>query len=343
MRNQRTTHAAFDSKPRQLWRPDSDCACPTKLHSTKPRVSRYIAYLGVAGAFTTAIFSYPFAVRAAQDAAGSTQAAIDPRLAELPPVSPNVDNSIPASSTMVNIVDGAKAQQTVAVCGRTVGDAVNSLDLNLGALDRVTPSSNSLLLPGERIVIKRVRVQDESVKGPLPYQTIFKMSHNLAPGLIQAGHPGKPGVIQKTYAITYVNEKPASRKLVTSKVLVAAVDDVTYAGIRTRLARALPSRSGAYRRLRCLSMLATGYSPYEGSSTGRCATGMRAGYGVVAVDPRVISLGTRLYIEGYGYAVAGDTGGAIKGHRIDLGHTTYSEASAVGRQRVKVWILDSDR
>ena len=46
---------------------------------------------------------------------------------------------------------------------------------------------------------------------------------------------------------------------------------------------------------------------------------MRAGYGVVAVDPRVIHLGSKLYIEGYGYAIAGDTGGAVKGYIIDLG------------------------
>jgi 3D (Asp-Asp-Asp) domain-containing protein len=244
---------------------------------------------------------------------------------------------------MVNVVDGNKPQQSVAVCGHTVGEAIDSLNMPLGSMDRVSPSTSSPLLPGERIVIKRVHVENQIVKAALPYETIFKMSHDLEPGRIAPGHPGKPGVVQKTYAIMYVNDKATSHRLVATKVLVPAVDDVTYAGIRLRMARALPSRSGAYRRLRCLSMLATGYSPYEGSSTGRCATGMRAGYGVVAVDPRVISLGTRLYIEGYGYAVAGDTGGAIKGHRIDLGHTTYDEASAVGRQRVKVWVLDTDR
>jgi 3D (Asp-Asp-Asp) domain-containing protein len=67
---------------------------------------------------------------------------------------------------------------------------------------------------------------------------------------------------------------------------------------------------------------------------------MMAGYGIVAVDPRVIRLGTKLYVEDYGFCVAGDTGGAIKGTRIDLGFDTYSEAIRFGRRTVAVYVLD---
>lgn len=345
MRNQRTTHAAIDSHLGANALRSPGCASKTQQQQAQSRRKvRYALYLGVAGALTTAVLSYPFAVRAAQDAAaGAARMGITPEVSSNPSVSASVDTSLPMPSVMVDVIDGNHPQQSVAVCGRTVGEAIDSLNLPLNALDRVSPALKSPLLPGERIVLTRVRVENETSKAPIPFRTVFRMSHDLEPGKIQAGHSGKAGLAQKTYALTYVNDKLTQRKLVATKVLVPAVDEETLGGIRIRMARALPSRSGAYRRLRCMTMMATGYSPYEGSSSGRCATGMRAGYGVVAVDPRVIRLGTRLYIEGYGYAVAGDTGGAIKGHRIDLGHTTYSEASAVGRQHVKVWVLDSNR
>jgi 3D (Asp-Asp-Asp) domain-containing protein len=61
----------------------------------------------------------------------------------------------------------------------------------------------------------------------------------------------------------------------------------------------------------------------------------------VAVDPKVIPLGTNLYIEGYGYAVAADTGGAIKGNKIDLCfEESNSELRKFGRKNVTVYILD---
>ena len=87
-----------------------------------------------------------------------------------------------------------------------------------------------------------------------------------------------------------------------------------------------------------LSYASTGKNPGD-KGYGITASGMKAGPGVVAVDPRVIPLGTKLYIEGYGNAIAGDTGGAIKGNRIDLFFSSNSEAMNFGRRTVKVTIL----
>ncbi len=84
-------------------------------------------------------------------------------------------------------------------------------------------------------------------------------------------------------------------------------------------------------------MIATAYTPGHGCGT-ITATGMRARYGVVAVDPRVIPLGTHLYIEGYGEAIAADTGSAIKGVRIDLCFDSLAQARAFGRRKVVVHI-----
>lgn len=88
-----------------------------------------------------------------------------------------------------------------------------------------------------------------------------------------------------------------------------------------------------------LTMEATAYLPTDGDGYGITATGIPATYGVAAVDPYVIPLGTRLYIPGYGEAIAADTGGAIIGYRIDLCMESYDECMQFGRRNVTVYIL----
>jgi 3D (Asp-Asp-Asp) domain-containing protein len=88
-----------------------------------------------------------------------------------------------------------------------------------------------------------------------------------------------------------------------------------------------------------LSMVATAYTAGCGGCSGMTAIGIRAGRGIVAVDPHVIPLGTRLYIPGYGRAIAGDTGGAIHGNRIDLGFDSYADAMQFGRRMIQVFVL----
>lgn len=98
------------------------------------------------------------------------------------------------------------------------------------------------------------------------------------------------------------------------------------------------SRSG-----KVISMVATAYDgcyecnkPYYGAPS---YIGLPLARGIVAVDPRVIPMGTRLYVEGYGEAIAADQGNAIKGNRIDLFFDTHQQALKYGMKTVKVTIL----
>jgi len=107
-----------------------------------------------------------------------------------------------------------------------------------------------------------------------------------------------------------------------------------------RAARAVPLVHRVRRAATAVTMtvLATAYWPDPAWSTGYTATGWKAQYGIVAVDPSVIPLGTRMYVPGYGQAIAEDTGGAIVGHRIDLCYDSAAQAMDWGVQTVQIRI-----
>ena len=91
---------------------------------------------------------------------------------------------------------------------------------------------------------------------------------------------------------------------------------------------------------RAIAMTASAYSAYDPGNSNYTAQGHLVRKGIAAVDSSVIPLGTRLYIPGYGYAIADDTGGAIYGNRIDLAFDSHNEAINFGIQRVTVYILN---
>jgi 3D (Asp-Asp-Asp) domain-containing protein len=92
-----------------------------------------------------------------------------------------------------------------------------------------------------------------------------------------------------------------------------------------------PAISAVADGARTLTVTATGYS-----LPGRTATGLPVGWGIVAVDPSVIPLGTRMTIPGYGSGVAADTGSAVQGYAIDLWFPTVADAVAWGRRTVTI-------
>ena len=98
---------------------------------------------------------------------------------------------------------------------------------------------------------------------------------------------------------------------------------------------------GAMRYTDVMVMEASAYLPTDGGGDCITATGLPATHGVVAVDPDVIPLGMRVYIPGYGVAIAADTGGMIEGAMIDLCMESYDDCMDFGRRDIDVYILDT--
>ena len=173
-------------------------------------------------------------------------------------------------------------------------------------------------------------------------KTIHRLSVSLAPGhttVVQAGHSG---VLEAYVRYTQRDGGPVRSTILASAVTVPPKARIVAEGIGgTPLAsfEAHGIAQMAYMARSAIEMLATAYTADCAGCGGMTALGRRAGKGIVAVDPRVIPIGTRLYIPGYGFAVAGDTGGDILGNRIDLGFDSWREAMLFGRRDVKVYRL----
>ncbi len=100
----------------------------------------------------------------------------------------------------------------------------------------------------------------------------------------------------------------------------------------------MPIFSGDYKKI--FHMRSTAYTPNDGGGEGRTALGGYAGKGHAAVDPEIIPLGSIVFIEGYGYAICDDIGGAIHGNIIDVGVDTYDQAYHWGtKTRVTVYLV----
>ena len=222
-------------------------------------------------------------------------------------------------------------------CQPTVGGILREAGVTLGPKDRVHPSLNVKSTQGMRIRIARVEEKVVVQKEPIGFRTITKFNpYSIgSKRVIQEGEQGEKEV---KYLVAYKDGVKIGARVLEARVMKQPVNEV----VAVSKAAFLASRSGSHTR--SVRMIATAYDPGPRScgkyASGYTATGMRAGFGVVAVDPRVIPLGTQLYVDGYGFCVAGDVGRAIKGNRIDLGFGTYGEAIRFGRRAVTVYVLD---
>ena len=172
------------------------------------------------------------------------------------------------------------------------------------------------------------------------FKPIVRYEAGLARGTRKTLRRGVAGIVVITERVTLWNDVVVDRQMLSHVVVrLPKAAQIVAAPPRT-VAEAL-MLTGVRKPVAVYTMVATAYTADSAQAypTGRTATGLPARYGVVAVDPRVIKLGSRLFIPGYGTAVAADTGGAIRGNRIDLCMDSYRSAIDFGRQPVTVYVL----
>lgn len=223
--------------------------------------------------------------------------------------------------------------------GPTVAAVLREAGVALGSHDEVIPGLEAAVQPGMAIRVVRITYGEATTREEIPHRVERRDDEGIPFGLARVLQRGKPGVQQVTYRVKYADGQEVAREPVGYQVVRQPVTEVVAVGRASSI-----SRGGQVIRFRrAMEVTATAYYPGPEScgpnATGYTYTGMKAGRGIVAVDPRVIPLGTRLYVEGYGYGLAADIGGAIKGSKVDLCYDTLAEAWKWGKRRVIVYIL----
>lgn len=171
-----------------------------------------------------------------------------------------------------------------------------------------------------RFEIKTI-TQEEKIE----FKTVEKKDDEMELGEEKVIEEGEDGKKIKTIEVEYYEGKEYSRKVVNTET-VKPKDKVVMQGTKI-VWKTLETPDGQIRYYRKMRVYATHYDSRCLGCNETTAIGMRAGKGVIAVDPKVIKLRSSVYIPGYGKAVAGDTGGAIKGNIIDLG---FEDARTAG-------------
>lgn len=262
-------------------------------------------------------------------------------------VSPGLEMAVEDASTVVIrhavpvTVETSGEPVELEVIGTTVADALIAAGMDVSSGVHAVPSLDTSIEPGMEICVADAYVRIVQEETEISFETTTAEDPSLPQGTRAVLTKGVPGKQVSIFRVLVVDGVEGLRSLVTERVVSEPIDEVVGIGTRRPAARIVASRSQAKAPAsgKKLVVQATGYAPGVDGVGTRTATGASAGYGIIAVDPRVIPLGTKLYVPGYGYGVAADTGGAIKGNKIDLCYDTGTEAIMWGRRNVTITIV----
>lgn len=244
-------------------------------------------------------------------------------------------------------VDGKKL--VVKSAENNIGQMLKAEGIKIKDEDKILPSKSESLKDGLEVAIVRVDSKILKEVKSINFATVTKQDSNVEQEESKTIQEGKSGEKVITTKVTYENGKETARRVVSEVITKKPVEKVVAMGNTTSYT---PSRGGSFQYANAMKMRATAYtadyqstgknpgdSGFGITATGTTVKRSQNGYSTIAVDPRVIPLGTKVYVEGYGYAIAEDTGGAIKGNRIDVYVPNNSEAYNWGVRWVNVYIL----
>ncbi|HOJ92158.1 MAG TPA: 3D domain-containing protein [Dictyoglomaceae bacterium] len=236
------------------------------------------------------------------------------------------------------IVDGNKKPMKIKTNAGFVWEVLEDQKIKLSKYDIISPPARTPLT--ERIKeIKITRVTEKNTTNTkiVEPKMILKVTagETYKEEVIQKGQPGK---YLETYRIREVNGKLEKKTLVSSKELQKMKPKII--NITSPVLKHLNLKSAVFEAVKPIQVTATAYEPWTGGDGNNItALGWIAKKGIIAVDPRYIPLRSAIYVPNYGFSIAGDTGGLIKGWRIDLCYPTVKEVIEFGRRKIQIYLL----
>ena len=241
------------------------------------------------------------------------------------------------------IADGVKQKVDYAV--GTVSDVLKREGITLGENDVVKPELSKTLKKGSVIIIKRISYETREVEKPVKFQTVTKTSSVLVEGSSRIARDGRNGIKIVTYEDKVVDGEVVSSKKIGESLKKKAVDKVVVKGTRqTSSSGSIVGAGAPTSFIKTFHGPATAYTAKPGAKT---ASGAVAKRGLVAVNPKQIPYGSRLYIVAddgtvYGYCTAADTGGFVtngSGTLVDLYMDSEGECRQWGRRNVTIYVI----
>lgn len=228
------------------------------------------------------------------------------------------------------------------VQGATVADALAAAGVVLVGMDYTEPPAETPLQSGMRIQVVRMRQAFTVEQEPIAYSVVWQPDPDMEIDQRRLVRPGEEGLRKRRIRTVIRDGVEVERETVDEWVAMEPKDQVFAYGTKIVI-RELETPYGTIQYWRKLRVLATSYTAATSGKTrdhpeyGITRVGWRARKGIVAVDPTVINLKTKMYVPGYGIGDVGDTGGAIKGLRIDL---CYDEDNLVlWKKWVDIYLL----